>query len=153
VLELFAGSGALGIEAWSRGAASVTWVEKDPRVFRFLQANVKTLCGVADGLRVVCSDALRFLEKAAPEAPWDLVLADPPYDREGRFDWLGNALRLIQTRPILSASGWVVFEQGAREAVNIVSGWSCIKDRRYGDTRLLTYAREPDGARTREAST
>ena len=66
-LDLFAGSGAVGLEAWSRGAAGVVWVEQNPRVLRVLQANIGALCapaGVACGTaRAVRSDVLGFLER------------------------------------------------------------------------------------------
>ena len=62
VLDLFAGSGALGLEAWSRGAESVCFVESDARVFPILKENIKTLCGEQPALSAIRSDAIRFLE-------------------------------------------------------------------------------------------
>lgn len=77
VLDLFAGSGALGLEALSRGAASVTFVELNPPSLRALQENIEAL-GVRDAVTVHRGDALRFVERLS-EGQFDVVLADPPY--------------------------------------------------------------------------
>jgi 16S rRNA (guanine966-N2)-methyltransferase len=77
VLDLYAGSGALGLEALSRGAESVSFVELNPASLRALEANITSL-GVADSVTVHRSDALRFVERL-PDHAYDIVLADPPY--------------------------------------------------------------------------
>src|SRR5689334_4958151 len=81
VLDLFAGSGALGIEALSRGAARATFVERDRTARTVLEANLAA-CGFADRAEVVASDADRLLATAG-ERRWDLALLDPPYAYEG----------------------------------------------------------------------
>jgi 16S rRNA (guanine966-N2)-methyltransferase len=80
VLDLYAGSGALGLEALSRGAGSADFVELNPPSLRALEANVVAL-GVARRVRVHRGDALRFVERLGPAA-FEVVLADPPYDRD-----------------------------------------------------------------------
>ena len=77
VLDLYAGSGALGLEAASRGAARVTLVERDRRTLEVLRANVAAV-GLA-GVEVVATDVATALAGTPPGAPYDLVLADPPY--------------------------------------------------------------------------
>lgn len=77
VVDLFAGSGALGLEALSRGADSVTFVEASRRVLETLQANADAL-GAADRIKTHRGDALRFVE-TLPEGAFDLAFADPPY--------------------------------------------------------------------------
>ena len=77
VLDLFAGSGALGLETLSRGAEHVTFVERSSRVARVLEANVTALTAAAE-CTIVRGDALRFVRQHAGE-PFDLALADPPY--------------------------------------------------------------------------
>jgi 16S rRNA (guanine966-N2)-methyltransferase len=77
VLDLFAGSGALGLEALSRGAESATFVELNPPSLRALEQNISAL-GVTDAVTVHRADAMRFVERL-PESAFDLVLADPPY--------------------------------------------------------------------------
>jgi 16S rRNA (guanine966-N2)-methyltransferase len=80
VLDLFAGSGALGLEALSRGAGSVTFVELNPPSLRALQENIAAL-GVADAVSVHRGDALRFVERLS-QGEFDIVLADPPYSTD-----------------------------------------------------------------------
>ncbi|HET9466528.1 MAG TPA: 16S rRNA (guanine(966)-N(2))-methyltransferase RsmD [Gemmatimonadales bacterium] len=80
VLDLFAGSGALGLEALSRGAASVSFVELNPSSLRALNQNIAAL-GVEEAVTVHRADALRFAERL-PSGAFDLVLADPPYSTD-----------------------------------------------------------------------
>ena len=80
VLDLFAGSGALGLEALSRGAVSATFVELNPPSLRALEQNIATLA-VADVVTVHRGDAIRFTERL-PAGAFDIVLADPPYSAD-----------------------------------------------------------------------
>ncbi|HOW97986.1 MAG TPA: 16S rRNA (guanine(966)-N(2))-methyltransferase RsmD [Kiritimatiellia bacterium] len=143
VLDLFAGTGALGLEAWSRGAAHVCWVDSDPAVLRVLRANVDSLCAPGGG-RAECrrDEVFRFLERPPAGGAFDLVLADPPYDREGTRRWLEKTLLALQTGPILAPEGLLAFEQSAGEPVPAPAGWSLLRDRKYGETRLLLYRRQ-----------
>ena len=97
VLDIFAGTGAMGLEAFSRGAAFVCWVEKDFKTFRVLRENIVRLCGSADsGRRMLCSDAVKFLacpERDEERSSFDIVFADPPYDHDGA--WLKKILSLL----------------------------------------------------------
>lgn len=86
VLDLYAGSGALGLEALSRGAASATFVELNPPSLRALERNITALA-VGDRATVHRGDALRYAERLPPAA-YDVVLADPPYSA-------GHAARLV----------------------------------------------------------
>ena len=144
VLDLFAGTGALGIEAYSRGASTVTWVEQDPAVFRILRANVVNLCGDDPGLRVIRRDAYRFLRQDPIGPGFDLVLADPPYRGRGQGGGAGETLLpLLAAGRILEPAGCLVLEQGADEPVAEPAGWTLARDRAYGNTRLLMYTRGP----------
>lgn len=140
VLDLYAGSGAMGLEAWSRGAASVTWVEKDAKVFTALKANVETLAGGAAEARCVRGEAERYL--AAETGVYDLVLADPPYDQTRDGALLQKTLRALSTRPMVRGGGVLVFEQGIAGAVAEYPGWRLVRDRTYGGTRVLIYVRD-----------
>ncbi|MCA1836845.1 MAG: 16S rRNA (guanine(966)-N(2))-methyltransferase RsmD [Actinobacteria bacterium] len=86
VLDLFAGSGALGLEALSRGAASATFVELNPPSLKALDQNIASL-GAEDAATVHRGDAMRYAERL-PERAFDIVLADPPYT-------IGHAARLV----------------------------------------------------------
>jgi len=142
VLDVFAGSGALGLEAWSRGASLVCWVEGSKPVFRILRENIAALCAAPGGeTRAVLQDAVRFLQSGWQGAPFDLILADPPYDREGKHRWLENALLALEANPILAPDGVFAFELSASEPAVQRPGWVLLKDRKYGETQLLLYAR------------
>jgi 16S rRNA (guanine(966)-N(2))-methyltransferase RsmD len=146
-LDLFAGSGAVGLDAWSRGAAYVCWVESDARVFRVLCENVKALCGQTaaggpeEGWRTVRSDVFRFLAGAGGEAAYDLVFADPPYDRDGGAQWAVRLLETLAQSPILAAGGLFVMEQAAVEQEAAHVAWEQVTARKYGESRLTVYRR------------
>jgi len=125
VLDLFAGTGALGIEALSRGAASATFVDADLRAVHAIEANLGTT-GLGDRARVVHADVLRFLDRAGTE-PVDLALADPPY---AFTDWV-TLLARVPARMIALE---------ARTHVEVGDGWRALRSRRYGDT-VVTLAR------------
>ena len=82
VLDLFAGSGAMGIEALSRGAARATFVDHDIAARRAIEANLAA-CGLTEAAEVVAAPAERFLAGAGQQRRWDLALLDPPYDYDG----------------------------------------------------------------------
>lgn len=108
VLDLFAGSGALGLEALSRGASRATFVERAGPALRVLRANVETL-GVGDAATLVRADALRWLDRPAASR-FDLILADPPYD-------LPDLDRLPDLAlPHLADGGLLVLEHDTRHA-------------------------------------
>jgi len=142
VLDLYAGSGAFGLEAWSRGASSVYWVEANKAVFRVLKGNVKDLChGPGGESHCILRDAMRFLRSSNEANPFDLILADPPYDREGKFQRLENTLLALEEHPILAPNGILVFELSISEDAPSRDGWVLIKNKRYGGTRLVMYVR------------
>ncbi len=125
VLDLFAGSGALGIEALSRGAAEVVFVESAARASRVIRDNL-ALVAASDRARVVTGDALRFVERLGPRE-FDLALADPPYGR----GYAEELVRRFAARPFAHAL-WVEHRTGELAAE---AGW---RTRRYGDTTLTT---------------
>ena len=138
VLDLFAGTGAYGLEALSRGAAAVTWVENDRRVLAVLRENVEAFCGPdahgVRGLAVVPTDALRFLARGGGDAPYDLIFADPPYDRDG--GWLKKILSALTGQSILKSSGVLVMEQSMHVPAVAREGWQQLKRRVYGETQI-----------------
>jgi 16S rRNA (guanine966-N2)-methyltransferase len=133
VLDLFAGSGSLGLEAWSRGAASVTAVEKVSKHWKILQENFQTLQGDPDlGLwEAVQADVYDYLKRADGSFQFDLVFADPPYEEAD----LPKLLELL--RGVLAQGGILVFEMRSRGAYSLPPEWNLIKEKRYGGTRML----------------
>ena len=132
VLDLYCGSGAYALEALSRGASYAMGVDSDPRAVAAARANA-----AAAGLDAafVKRDASSFAgAEAGRRGPFDVVFCDPPY---GQAD-AGQLLPRL--RPALSADGIVVIEQRfTPDEPPVPSGWILVADRRYGDTRLLTY--------------
>jgi 16S rRNA (guanine966-N2)-methyltransferase len=127
VLDLFAGSGALGLEALSRGAAQVTFVERAPAALQAIRANVAAL-GV--GASVHARDVRSFVRDASAAGDtYDLVFLDPPYrDAAG----LGPALDLTA---LLARGGRAVSESDRREPL-VLAGLEVADERRYGDTLI-----------------
>ncbi|MEO6433276.1 MAG: 16S rRNA (guanine(966)-N(2))-methyltransferase RsmD [Sphingomicrobium sp.] len=109
VADLFAGSGGLGLEALSRGAASTTFVERDSAALAALKANLATLGGEARA-QIIAGDALKL---PRGRGPFDLILADPPYAVGS-----GNAVAAaVMAASWLAPGGWLVVETERREAV------------------------------------
>ena len=135
VLDLFAGSGAMGLEALSRGAAKATFVENDREACRTINRNLDKL-GL-EGATVLCQDALAALRNdARMGARYDLVFVDPPYRR---FSSLQNAL--IQRLPeILAPDGILVLETAAGEEPQLPLEKRT--SRRYGSARLTVFTHE-----------
>ena len=125
VLDLFAGSGALGIEALSRGAGHATFVERDRAALEAIRANLATT-GLAAQATVVPSEATSFLTSHA--APYDVALLDPPYGYEG---WQA----LLATLP----AELVVAESD--RPVDPGEGWTVVRSRRYGTTVVGIFRR------------
>ena len=132
-LDLFAGSGALGFEALSRGAASVTMVEKNRRVCEALRRNANLL--EAKNLQVHCRDALEFATAAAAEGEqgYDVVFLDPPFSS----NLLERVLPLVA--PLLLPGACVYIESAERFAAE--GGWRILKQARAGQAHytLVTY--------------
>lgn len=142
VLDLYAGSGALAIEALSRGAARALLVDRDQAAVDACERNLEA-AGVADRGRVQRSAALAMLRSPPPaEAPFDLVLVDPPY--EATADAVAGVLDALGRPGWLDAGARVVVERAVREApVALPSTWEVAWERRYGDT-LVVVLREQD---------
>ncbi len=146
VLDLFAGSGALGIEALSRGGARAVLVDRDPRAVDAIETNLAS-ARLTDRARVVRAAVGTTLRGRPPaEAPFDLVLADPPYDADE-----GVALEVLGS---LAAPGWlavdgrIVLERAARRRASAESSpvpwpapWIVGWERRYGDTLVVVLRR------------
>ncbi len=135
VLDGYAGTGALGLEALSRGAAHVTFVDAQTRAARVIASNVER-CGAGNACVIIRGDFLAF----APRAPYDLVLLDPPYDGVDPVAVLDVAERTV------TPDGRVVLEHHRRREVPASAG----RLRRTrtlvaGDSALSFYSPEPDG--------
>ena len=139
VLDLFAGSGAAGIEALSRGAASATFVEHDAGAAKVIAANLDGAQLAGSHAAVVRDDAVRWLRRAGA-GPFDVVIVDPPYDRG---DLLVEALEALG--PVVVPDGRVVAKHFWRDAPPATIGLlASERDRRFGETALTFYRRQED---------
>lgn len=149
-LDLFAGSGAGGIEALSRGAAHVTFVEQDAGAARVIVANLaRTHLGGPQRVRVVREDAIAWLRHPAREGDpdWDLVLIDPPYSEPAAL-----AAALAAVGPLVAPLGRVVAKHFWREAPPARVGLlASERERRFGET-TLTFYRRTDAVGTTEGA-
>lgn len=144
VLDLFAGSGSLGIESLSRGAAAATFVEADRKVASVVRENVERL-GLAGASRVIQRDVLELLRGDVPGAPFDLVFADPPYGK----GLAARTLSLLSESGALSGSAVVVIEHETGSEVAERDGrLERYRLKRYGTTSVGFYgARREDAGR------
>jgi len=141
VLDLFAGTGSLGLEALSRGADRAVFVEQDPRAVRALRANI-TKSGLQARAEVIATDVRRAVPVLARRGEtFDLVLLDPPYGT-------GLAQRTVEAIArlgLLRPGGMIVAETGAHEAIRPPEGYEVVRDRTYGDTRITVLVRSWGG--------
>ncbi|MFL5645338.1 MAG: 16S rRNA (guanine(966)-N(2))-methyltransferase RsmD [Chloroflexota bacterium] len=141
VLDLFAGSGAAGIEALSRGAARATFVERDRGAAAVIAANLER-AHVADRARVVRADAIGWLggADAVRDAPFQVVVLDPPYAETGL---LASALEAVA--PLVPPGGRVVAKHFWRDPPPAEVGLlASERERRFGETTLTFYRRQED---------
>lgn len=141
-LDLYAGSGALGFEALSRGARSVVFVDQDVRVVQRLQANAERL-GAGEDAEIVWSEALEFLARRGVDA-FDVVFLDPPF----RDDVIGEVCRQLEQHRLLSAPSWVYMEtdQG-RAAPELAANWRLLHDKSAGQVAYRLARRDTPDAR------
>ena len=152
VLDLFAGSGALGLECLSRGAVSALFVESDRGAAQVIHRNLEKSRLAGGSVRQ--ADALKVLVQLQESgARYDLVLADPPYaHREGDEQHGAKLLRSAALLAILPPEGSLVLEVrgGGREVdsalTELAASWNLERDRAYGDTRILWLRRRSESA-------
>ncbi len=136
VLDLFAGSGAAGIEALSRGAADATFVERDPEAIRVIAANLQRTHLAGPAARVVGAEARRWLARP-PGAAFDIAIVDPPYDQPQLLED-----SLVALAPHLAAGARVVAKHASTAAPPTAVGLlASERERRFGETTLTFYRR------------
>jgi 16S rRNA (guanine966-N2)-methyltransferase len=146
VLDLFAGTGALGIEALSRGAARAVFVERARPALAALEANLADL-ELAAATRVLRTNARAALGRLAREREsFDVVFLDPPYGIEEA----GEALREVAEHGLLAPRGTLVLETSWRHPPGDVPGLVRAGERRFGETLVLCYVRDPGPAAGRK---
>jgi 16S rRNA (guanine966-N2)-methyltransferase len=135
VLDLFAGSGALGIEALSRGAASVCFVDEDRQSIAAIEKNLgKTkLQG-----RVREQDVFEFLKHFSSQEKFEIIFADPPYEQTKIGEHFTEKLLSNETLPqLLEPNGLFVLEKRPAEEIPMTKFWEIVRRKRYGSTEVL----------------
>lgn len=150
-LDLFAGTGSVGIEALSRGAASATFIEMSHKILALVRENLQ-ITGLADRAETLQADAFKFLQaQAAPAGPlsnsrreYDIIYVAPPQYQE----MAARALSLLDSSPLLATDGLVIVQIHPKERPGVaavpLTRLTLTDERRYGSTLLLFYERKKE---------
>lgn len=139
-LDLFAGTGSVGIEAMSRGASEVYWIEGDRGVAKTTLRNVSEIVGSDAEFRVVCSDVMRWIKSVGRNMAFDIVFADPPYADAKQDGCDGGLVALadaLAKGDVIARDGLLITEMPIAAPVLSLEGWRLLRDRTYGKTRLV----------------
>jgi len=139
VLDGFAGTGAVGIEALSRGAAHVTFIENNRRAVALIEENLQA-CGVKGGYTIRCADVVAALNGLPAADAFDLILLDPPYDIDNASAALDAAARR------LAGNGLVVLERATRLEPGEPASVCRVRDVKSGDSTLTFYTGRDQGS-------
>jgi 16S rRNA (guanine(966)-N(2))-methyltransferase RsmD len=132
VLDLFAGSGALSLESLSRGAAEALLIEKDIQAVKVIEENIAAL-EYEDKCRVVNGDFTLAGKRVAPGERFDLVFADPPYER----GFLPHLLAHLRGVDVMHEESLLIVEMGRKESLDLViDGFELLREKRFGSTML-----------------
>jgi len=132
VLDAFAGSGALGIEALSRGAESCTFIEANPEALSILRKNVEG-ARVSDKSEILRKDIFDFLNLTNKK--FDIIFLDPPYNK----GFLSPVFKIVKERKLLSENGIVLVETEFGGEETEFNGYECIKKAKYGKTVVSVF--------------
>ena len=134
-LDLFAGSGVLGFEALSRGAADCVFVESNKKTVATLRQNASIL--QAENARIIQADALRWLQEVKPVEPFDLVFLDPPF----ASGLLATSAILLESQGLLADDALVYVEHACVDEVEIPVSWQCLKQKKAGQVVYRLYGK------------
>lgn len=132
VLDVFAGTGAIGLEALSRGAARVIFIEHERRAVTLIAENVE-LCAARDRCAIIRDTAEHALQRTIDGDPFDLVMIDPPYDFEPLAEVIGAAVRH------LAMGGLLILEHATRRPLPATQGARAVRTVRSGDSALTMF--------------
>ncbi len=138
VLDLFAGFGSLGLEAVSRGAKHVDFVEKDKKFTGIIINNIN-ICRFNNRTRVFTTDVFTFLTKNSTHK-YDIIFMDPPYGR----NYINRVMELIIEKNILTDEGLIIAEHHKNDITNNFKQFSTIRDRSYGNTVIKVYKKREE---------
>lgn len=131
ILDLFAGTGSLAIEAISRGASNAKFVEKSPRVCNLIKENIKIL-GIENLCEVICADALKYIEKS--DLIFDLIFADPPYE----YPFINEIPEKIFLHNKLKIDGFLIVEHSKKTVFEESEKYKIEIQKKFGNT-IVTF--------------
>lgn len=144
VLDLFAGTGGLGIEALSRGAASATFVDSDRRASEAIARNLERTRLQGE---IHLLDIFSYLDRLAPADHFDLILADPPYAKSvGERDFAPELLANESLFRALKPTGVFILEHLPGAKLPLGSNWECFRQKRYGATEVAFLRKSAESA-------
>jgi 16S rRNA (guanine966-N2)-methyltransferase len=136
VLDLFAGTGNLGLECVSRGASHVDFIESHPKSLEVLKRNVQLL-KLTDGFKIRAQDVFGYLEGYGGP-PYDVIFADPPFTEK----WGERVVQAVAKNPELGPQSYLVLETGPKEAIHDLYGTLKLLDQRtFGDKKLNLFGK------------
>jgi 16S rRNA (guanine966-N2)-methyltransferase len=143
VLDLFAGTGNLGLEAWSRGARYIQFVDHNRSSLKLVQSNIAK-CHAEQDCKVLKYDAEAAVDLLYRQGQrFDLIFVDPPYNK----GWIQKILRKLTQFPLLTESGWLILEHSRHDDLSgqVPAGYELFRSQQYGETILtfLCYASTP----------
>lgn len=139
VLDAFAGSGAVGLELLSRGAARCTFVERNRRTARIVRSNARSLDAL-DSVTVICADATRLASGPIEGGPFALVVLDPPYAMDAQR--VSQLVDGLARGDMLTKRALVVYEHERRRPELSLAGFSVLRERTRGITTVTLFRRE-----------
>jgi 16S rRNA (guanine966-N2)-methyltransferase len=142
VLDAFAGTGLLGLESLSRGAAKVVFVELHPPTARRLEELLREW-NLADRARVVIADFLRVAPALIGDGPFDVIFVDPPYPKQ----LVSETLRAVAERQLLAAGGVIVVKLHCKHAMEAPAALTVADERLYGDSKVVFLTWQTEGNR------
>ena len=143
VLDLFAGAGSLGIEALSRGARFVTFVERDRRTMECIRGNLEKT-HLAANAELICLDVFTALARTLSARRFDFIFADPPYTSADQpKDYAAQLIANEHLPERLSPGGVFVLEKSPRQPLSAeMGGWEIVRQKRYGTTEVIFLKRQ-----------
>jgi 16S rRNA (guanine(966)-N(2))-methyltransferase RsmD len=134
-LDLFSGTGSLGLEALSRGAREVVFIEKSRKHVRIIHSNI-AICRFEERARVIQGDVFSWLRKLEENGEWfDVILADPPFRKALR----SRIVETVDKHRVLKAGGWLLVEHESHDSARDDSQLSLIRQRKFGHCVVSVY--------------
>lgn len=131
VLDLFAGTGNLGLESWSRGAKAITFIDESRESLRLVNSNIAK-CRAEKDCTVLKGNAVQVAQRLYDQGNrYEFIFCDPPYNK----GWIEAMLKVLETCPLLVEDGYLVIERSAHNQLpQLPSGYEIVRSSRYGET-------------------